>query len=602
MTTVSRQITLDDLNPRQRIGVLARGHLMLSAGPGSGKTAVLSVRAASLLNERPDAHLAAVTFTNDAAQQLRDKILAQIPGASRRVQAGTFHKLCIKQLKAAGIHPKLMSTHQATATLQRLFDEHSASLEGKEFEEVRFEIEALKSRMYEWTPSPDDPVHLIYAGYELALKNQKLFDFADLVRETVFGMRNGTVQPLDAAFLLVDEFQDSDDAQLAWVLEHAHRGAHVTIVGDDDQSIYGWRGARGYGAMRNFLEETRAEHIILDTSYRCATSIIATANQLIEHNNPDRVDKLLRSGRPDRGSIRVVRYRTDVAEAEAIVKAVKESDDAGTWGILARSNRHLDVVEAAFSRASEPCKRAGKTPFWEQHGPALFLEAIGSLADGTLRGVDHLLSACGTRSEVIDRIHKVCDSGSPGALFRFIAMPVGASKIPDIVRVKDLQRWYASWLRIAFKDDAILVAGNGVAAWINTNVPKKVIGHADLGICAGSLASRRGSLQERLRLLQQQIVNSSGSGPELLTLHASKGLEWDHVWMVRCEEGVLPNAESNLAEERRLAYVGITRARSDLTLSFTRGIKKHPLVRSKFIDEAGLSVDLVERDHDLAAA
>lgn len=572
------------LSSLQAQAVAADGHVLISACPGSGKTTTLAHRAARLLRDHPGHRIAAVTFTNEAATELRTRILREVPNASRRVLAGTFHRLAKDQLIAAGRTVRLASASHQGDLLRRAFA--TTDTEDLDYDSVVAYIERVKSCAQAPHPTPTEvPLHEIYVTYQRFLRQQGVMDFADLLLEAVAGMESGRVPPLRVGFMLVDEFQDTDSVQLSWVLAHAANGTQITVVGDDDQSIYGWRNALGYQGMQAFLSGTRGAHVRLDVTYRCGTQILASAAGVIARNS-ERVEKNLRSVSSVRGDIELVRAASREGEAGAIASAIAaDLADVSdrSWAVLARTNALLDPIEVALSGAGVPYRRVGGKSFWEHAGPSLFVDVLESLCARTMTGIDRVLAACGVGEGAIASLHAKNLSDAPGALDRFLRVK-GRGSADEKKVVGTLREAVGQWLEL-MNGPGVGLALYGLADWMGCHV-RDASRYRHLIACAKALARLQGGMAQRIALVRspQQHAHADAGVATLMTLHACKGREFDAVWIAGCEEGVLPHASSPEEEERRLFYVGMTRARSTLRMSYAC----EDAVGSVFLREAGL--------------
>ena len=585
------------LSPAQQRAVETPGHLLVTACPGSGKTHTLAHRAANLLRLQPRARLAAVTFTNEAAAELRSRIVRHADGAESRVVAGTFHRLAKVQLMKAGVNVRLASAAAQAGLLHRAFAQYDGEAEIAHDAAVAY-IERVKSRAEAPRPvASEAPLHEVYLAYETLLRRAGLMDFSDLLLNAVRGMADGSVEPLKVTFMLVDEFQDADALQISWVLAHAANGTHITTVGDDDQSIYQWRNALGYEGFERFTHSTHASHVSLDMTYRCGRDILAHAARLIAHNSA-RVPKELRSAAEHRGSIEVLVAANRGEEAQNIAYRIAQSragDGKPSWAVLARTNMFLNGVERAMTQFKVAHVRVGGRSFWEEDGAAMLLEVLRSLDARTITGIEHLLHACKVSEADIGQLMG-SDKRGGSSLERFARLK-GRGSGAGATLVRSLRAMVRDWLGLHDADAAARARGDeedagiagvvifAVADWLR-QVPALDAMSGDIAAAGASLARMRGSLAQRL----SYVTRSRDREPPpdavtLMTLHASKGREFDCVWIAGCEDGLTPYAGSPIEEERRLFYVGMTRARHSLILSVVKDS-----ARSPFLQEAGLDV------------
>ena len=353
---------LDGLNPQQREVAELRQHCVAIACPGAGKTKTIAAKAALLLAD-PAVIVGAVTFSKDAAVELRDRILAlACDGARKRLIAGTFHSLAFKQLGKRDI----ATDGDRMGLIARVIAE--LGLEWKP-EEVVPVIERIKTNFGRVEAGTADAQ--IYAAYQDALTRNGKIDFQDMLRLAVAGMEAGDIAPYPFTDLLVDEFQDTDPLQYRWVELHAKAGARVTVVGDDDQSIYGFRAALGFRGMESFAVSFNAQRVVLGSNYRCHDEILSAADRVIR-NNTDRIPKILRAERGPGGAVATKRSEDEYADAVAAVEALQPHLKAGrSCAILARTNRILDPIEAV-------CRSHG-VPYFRASGSSVLNRPQGAL-------------------------------------------------------------------------------------------------------------------------------------------------------------------------------------------------------------------------------
>lgn len=582
------------LSSAQQEAVDTPGNMAIFACPGSGKTHTLATKAAMLLDSRKDIRLCAVTFTNESVSELRERIHRYAPMAGKRLMVGTFHSLCLDQLKANGQRRiALLSPFEQSALVREAWRKAAPS---SKLEDVVREIEHGKSTLMPRVENVDsNPLEAAFQYYQERLERAGKLDFADIIRNVVLGMREREVSPLDIHVLLVDEFQDADEVQLEWVALHARDGVEVTVVGDDDQSLYGWRHALGYAGMMRFMQQCHARLIRLDTCYRCAPLILGHARSLIEFN-PDRQPKALLAAKDSHGEVIVRAFATDTDQSDAIYAQLKNPN--GTWAILGRTNVHLDAIDALLAANEVPYNRVGGKKFWDGKWPSTYLSVLRSLATGDRLGVDILVGQMGLNEATI-HVYKqhLPRRGKKNNLDSLLANPPPL----DNVHQGDaavLRAWFeklGSWIGQARGSRPNLVLVD-VAEHL-ARLLGGASAHTVLEICSTALSRINGSLAQRLHRLRmaQNETRPVNAAIQLMTLHTAKGLEFDNVWMINVEEETLPHKKGDLCEERRLAYVGMTRARERLVMSYrryrtTEGGEVLKLVPSRFIMEAGLEM------------
>lgn len=565
--------------------------MVIAACPGSGKTTVLKHRAQHLLETHPDERLAAVTYTREAAASLRERIVQQYPLAKKRMDAGTFHSLCISQLRMANRKFKTLETPHAMTIIRQAIGRCPHASPELKFEDYQKAINDWQCELDPVVPPAESSaLAFVYREYTKVKRSLGLLDFADMLRDALMGMQSGQVKPLNVKFMLVDEFQDTDGIQLAWCLEHAKHGTDITIVGDDDQSIYGFRGSLGYAGMEEFRESTGATMIMLDRTYRCTQEIFKPAARLINHNNA-RVAKSLQTNCTDTGEVIVRAFESREAEAQAVVDMISLSDDPSEWAVLARTNAQLESVESSIGQRF-PYHRKKGSSFWELKEPAMLIRLSKSIVGGDMVGVHDLLSQAGVSTSALNSMSESYSSEAPGSLSRFCNGRLPRMTGGDKSFVSMLQSQIGSWqpmLRSNRQSDVKLAIGgmaNCIAQYGRWRPNDVESVRKRLGQASSAIVSAKGPVSQRLHnLTRTKEDNEKAEGVALLTLHSSKGLEFDNVWIVGCEAGTLPSTreDTDIQEERRLAYVGMTRARVKLVMSYSLEGK-----HSQFLEEANL--------------
>jgi DNA helicase II / ATP-dependent DNA helicase PcrA len=654
-------LDLSMLNPAQRAAVThAEGPLLVLAGAGSGKTRVIVHRIAWLMQKgvRPDSILA-VTFTNKAAGEMRERVTALAGAAAVDVAVSTFHAFGLSLLKeeheAAGL-PRRFGLCDAGDQLalvkrcmrevkvdDRAFDAHRvlalvsrAKSEGKKRIRPR---EAGQGDDYDLVASE------VFPRYERALRAQRSVDFDDLIALPVamLSRDEGLRRRLARRYrhVLVDEYQDTNAAQLELLKLLAGERRDVCAVGDDDQAIYGWRGAE----VRNILRFERhfpgAREVRLEENYRSTGHILACANGVIARN-PGRKAKTLFTAAGPGEPVRVAALEGEEEEARFVAEEMARLRREGRpWkdiAVLYRLN--------AQSRPFEEALRAGSMPYGVHGGPAFFDRA-------EVRDLLAYLKVCAAPEDEVSlaRIVNVPARGiGDASLERLHAFAVRAGlplfeALGRAPEVPDLPRGAAERMaafvalverqRARFREGRVAEAARALVAEVDLHghargtVQSFEAGQRKVDAIDGVLRSlesfeARTARPSLAAWLQRLALDSraeedpeDGDGVALMTLHAAKGLEFPVVFLVGAEEDLLPCGEMkgearDLAEERRLAYVGITRARERLYLTRaaarTRRGKVVPRTPSRFLDDlpagAHEKVDLSAREspEDVAAA
>jgi len=568
---------LAGLSEQQLTAVTAKNHALVTACPGSGKTRVLSVKTIHIL-EDSNTTVAAVTFTKDSATELRARVLSMSNGdIESRIHTGTFHSLALQQLKEhkalSGF--RIMSPGEQFVVLRRAWMPYAETIT---LDDAIVAIDAIKAKMSPILNS-SDPGADVYKSYQAILASERRMDFADLLLRSVQLMQDGSLPPLPVTHMLVDEAQDMDEVQYQWICCHSNNNSAVTLVGDDDQSIYGWRHAMGYEGLMQFVHEHRATQITLATNYRSDKSILEYSGRLIAVNT-SRVEKKMRANSSEDGVVKVRHFSERMDEAEAAVESIDRNSNE-TWGILSRTNQRLDMVELALTEEQIPYARVGGKSFWEKPDPATFLGLLSAIDKDTFLGIANALAWAGITEDKLE-----IGKSEKNLLKRLKLID---NDLKQDIEFKAQRRTLASFIKLLPEWQAMLqkkragLVATGAAVWMSSfaGENKEVM----LARCAETVGKLSGTLTERIKLLLSKENKETDKIVTLMTIHSSKGLEFDHVWILGFENGVIPHRDGVLDEERRLAYVAMTRARHELTISYQFSGTTAP---SRFLDEAGL--------------
>lgn len=608
--------TAVSLNKQQQQAVLADGHLLCCAGPGSGKTRVLTEKVAHILTHTPAARIILATFSREAAHEMRTRIAIRLPKIKPgQVTVGTFNSLGLQQLKGIGTKIRVLSPIEIRHLVFSACNDVGQDLDVMLAEE---EIILCKT---DPTYAVANPEMLDLArAYQRRIRAQNGCDFTDMLLRTVDLMKKGTLAPMPAEWILCDEFQDVDRLQFEWLSAHVAGGAISCVVGDDDQSVYGFRRALGYEGMMNYASLTNAAIISLGVNYRSTDGILTSATRLIAANS-NRVPKEQTAARGIGPAPTVVVARDAGAQIDQLIqrldllctipapsplqggKPYRFGVLPGQVAILTRTNDHLRAVEKAFVEARIPYVRSGRN-FWQDKAVQAMIALLGSFHSKDSVGLEIALHWAGVPVEVCRQLTEL----GGGSLNGLLKSPSEVGRLPGGPVVENLFQNAASWVtkHASGRPQAAIY---GVAGWMTAVlmgtcgvpigdqdpdeqfIPKKRPAAVDcLELARDILADRfTGSLAQRLRLTQQDNRREDLPRIVLATFHASKGLEFDHVFLLDVVEGIVPSKESTsaeaLAEERRIFYVAMTRAADSLTI-FTRPKEKI----SRFIHEAGLYV------------
>ena len=624
---------LEGLNEPQLAAVtMPPQHALILAGAGSGKTRVLTTRIAWLIatGQASPLQILAVTFTNKAAKEMLARLSAMLPISLRGMWIGTFHGLANRMLRAhhraANLPPlfQILDAQDQLAAVKRLLKNLNVDDEKFPPRELCWFINAQKeaglrpAAVEAWDDWTQKRVAL-YAAYEEQCQKEGVVDFAELLLRSYELLERN--EPLRRHYqerfrhILVDEFQDANRLQYRWLKLLAGGGAALFCVGDDDQSIYAFRGAE-VGNMRDFEREFEVKNLIrLEQNYRSHGNILEAANAIIK-NNPSRLGKNLWTAAGAGEPIRVFEAWSDADEARFIVEEIQALSADGfarrEIALLYRSNAQSRALEHALFSAGVPYRVYGGLRFFERaeikHALA-YLRLIANADDDTAftRVVNFPPRGIGART-----LEQLADTAQAKGLSLFAAIPqvagaagaklaafarliaglreAAALPLPELVdHVLELSGLRAHYQnekegqeRLANLDELINAAAAFVAEEGAANGDGELA--ADLTAFLAHAALEAGDYQ----------ADESLDAVQLMTVHAAKGLEFDVVFICGLEEGLFPHENSliddkGLEEERRLMYVAVTRARKRLYLTHAQMRQLHGQTRynlpSRFIDE-----------------
>lgn len=592
------------INPHQKAAVNVAGHAVVSACPGSGKTTVLVERVVRLLGAS-DASVAVVTFTKDAAREIQARLRKRLgERLAQRAICGTFHGLSLALLRRHEPISPIAEAQQIAMVVQAI---RKAGVTDMNVDQALDYIVSQKSTYPANPPVTNCDYGLVYREYQVLCHRNGVMDFADLINTSTERIESCLIDPLPVGFMLVDEFQDTDQCQLAWVMAHKNRGCEVLVVGDDDQSIYGWRNAMGYSGMSAFARQSNATMLTLPINYRCCPEILNAAKQLIEHNS-SRITKAIEAARTEAGSIHALEFVSQSNEARACVDYIATTGP-GDWAVLARTKSLLGAVERELNVRSIDCHRIGGSSFWEKPLPETMLNLLQALQYGQALGVLSVLQWAGFLSDSNAR-HPSANQSADAYVEQLLVDHPGSDGNSE--GIKAFAEAWEGW-RETLSSGLVDVTIGAVGMWMKGRVgarvddtEKALVRTNIIRDSVTALKRIQGTLPQRLNTVRMSGQERKGSDcVRLMTLHASKGLEFDRVWMIGCNDSILPHSRSvletgknsteGMAEERRLCYVGMTRARNELFLSCS-GMDRldqkasNSLQPSPFIAEAGLSL------------
>ncbi|WP_259157476.1 MULTISPECIES: DNA helicase II [unclassified Xanthomonas] len=620
---------LDHLNPAQREAVSAPpGHYLVLAGAGSGKTRVLIHRIAWLNEVQgvPNHGIFAVTFTNKAAGEMRHRTDLQLRNGSRGMWIGTFH----------GLAHRLLRLHWQDARLPEGFQVMDSDdqlrlvkrvVQALELDESKYPPKQMSWWINEQKDEGRRPQHIqpepnddwtevrrqVYAAYQERCDRSGLLDFAELLLRAHELLRDtpALLAHYRARFreILVDEFQDTNAIQYAFVRVLAGETGHVFVVGDDDQAIYGWRGAKVENVQKFLKDFPGAQTVRLEQNYRSSANILGAANAVIAHN-PDRIGKQLWTDSGDGDPIDLYAAYNEVDEARyAVERARQWVRDGGSYGevaVLYRSNAQSRALEEALISEQLPYRVYGGMRFFERaeiKDALAYLRLLTNRSDDAAfeRAVNTPTRGIGDRT--LDEVRRLARAN---ALSLWEAAMLATQENGLAARARNALATFLSLvgqlhaetgeMELAERIDHVLMRSGLREHWAKESRggldSESRTENLDELVSVASRFTRpddedsQGMTELVAFLAYASLEAGEGQaqageeGVQLMTLHSAKGLEFPIVFLVGLEDGLFPSARSleesgRLEEERRLAYVGITRARQKLVLCYAESRRIH---------------------------
>jgi ATP-dependent DNA helicase Rep len=640
---------MSSLNPRQQEAVFyTDGPLLVLAGAGSGKTSVITRKIAWLIAEKgvPSGRIAAVTFTNKAAREMKERVQSLTErGTTRGLIVSTFHNLGLRILKqelaASGLRRgfSILDQTDSKEILKEI-------LRQGESEKDLAAVDAVQKRISDWKNElilPEEAVShadsddalraaMAYQGYNRMLRACNAVDFDDLILMPAQLFRE---QPRilekwrhRIQYLLVDEYQDTNGAQYELVRMLTHPEGRFTVVGDDDQSIYAWRGARPENLAKLQEDWPDLKVVKLEQNYRSTGRILKAANTVIA-NNPHVFEKSLWSDYGYGEAIRIAALRDEDGETDWIAgdifhRRLQRGLHWKDFAVLYRGNFQSRILEMKLQALQIPYKVSGGTGFFsraEIKDLMCYLRLLVNPDDDNafLRvintprreiGPATLEKLAGWAAQRDQGLYHVCDDFALGEVM--------AGKAADKLRA--FKTWLDEKRRACFGHNSLqavneLITEMDYESWVMQNASSPRIGEKRMENVWQLVRNIQRMLEKQeddeegasdleavisklvlMDMLEQQDEEDDSDRVQLMTLHASKGLEFPHVYMMGVEEELLPHRtsieEDNIVEERRLMYVGITRARESLAITQALTRKQYgekvDTLASRFLEELPL--------------
>ncbi|HEY7607729.1 MAG TPA: UvrD-helicase domain-containing protein [Alphaproteobacteria bacterium] len=626
---------LNALNPRQREAVEALdGPVLVLAGAGTGKTRVLTTRLAHLIATRRAQpwQILAVTFTNKAAREMQERVADLIGPMAEGVQLGTFHSIAARILRRhaerVGLKPNftILDQDDQVRLLKQI-------LEAADIDTQKWPARVLQAIIDRWKDKglrPDQAAEgraadkegfadgrapALYAAYQRRLAELNATDFGDLLLHnlTLFTQHADVLEEYHRRirYLLVDEYQDTNLAQYLWLRLLAQARKNICCVGDDDQSIYGWRGAEVGNILKFERDFPGAKVIRLEQNYRSTPPILAAASHLIAHNK-GRLGKTLWTEAGGGEPIQVRGVWDGESEARMVCDQIEalqaRKHKLDEIAILVRAGFQTREFEERFLTTGLPYRVIGGPRFYERQeirDAVAYLRLVHQADDDLAfeRIVNKPKRGLGEAS--LQALHKIARAKRLSLSAAAQAAAEGSELKPAAKKalgefVKSLARWrgLATSVNHVELAETILDESGYVAMWQNDKSPEAPGRLENMKELIRALAEfdNLGGFLEHISLVMENAEEAGADRVSLMTLHSAKGLEFATVFLPGWEEGVFPHqraldesGKAGLEEERRLAYVGLTRAKERVIISFAANRRIHnqwqSSIPSRFVDE-----------------
>jgi len=637
---------LADLNDGQRQAVDALdGPVLVLAGAGTGKTRVLTTRLGHILFSRKawPSQILAVTFTNKAAREMKDRITDLVGEAVEGLWLGTFHsigsRIVRRHAELVGLTNgfTILDTDDQLRLLKQLLEANNIDPKALPPRVVAGMIDRWKNQGLTPDKVPPsaksgeakDRAVELYAAYQERLKVLNAVDFGDLLLHclSIFQADPEVLKQYQTRFryILVDEYQDSNVVQYIWLRLLAQGHRNICCVGDDDQSIYGWRGAEVGNILRFEKDFPGAKVIRLERNYRSTPHILGAASGII-HNNQSRLGKTLWTDRNDGEPITVRGLWDGMEEARAVSEEIEALQRAGErlseMAILVRAGFQTRLFEDRFLAIGLPYRVVGGVRFYERReirDAMAYLRLIAQPDDDL--ALERIINVPkrGLGDATMQRLH-IAARAANCSLYRAAEALIETDELRPQARtaltriVKDFQRWRGLLGAVPHTEltQTILDESGYAAMWQADRAPDSPGRVENLGelVRAMEAFDNLAGFLEHISLVMDTDTMAEDDKVSLMTLHAAKGLEFDTVFLPGWEEGLFPhqraleeNGIEGLEEERRLAYVGLTRARSRCQITFAASRQvfgqwqsSHP---SRFVEELPSEHVVMQSDQGL---
>ncbi|MEY8205380.1 MAG: DNA helicase Rep [Bermanella sp.] len=624
-------MSVNRLNPRQKEAVLhIDGPLLVLAGAGSGKTSVITTKIAYLIQDCgiPGRNITALTFTNKAAKEMKERVAKLVQGkAARGLTVSTFHNLGLniirKECQHLGLRAgfSIFDDSDSKGLLKDIMHREHGADDSDMVDIVQQQIGALKNDLIEppeairLAQSPQEiMVATSYSAYQRSLKAYNAVDFDDLICiPALLFKSNQEVRnrwQKQTRYLLVDEYQDTNTSQYELVKILVGEHAKFTVVGDDDQSIYAWRGAKPENLNLLQTDFPTIRVIKLEQNYRSTGLILNAANKVIA-NNEHVFEKTLWSDKGYGDPIRLVRCKSEDNECERVATEIIEhrlrhQSGYRDYAILFRSNHQARLMEMKLQFYQVPYKLSGSQSFFAKSEIKDIMGYLKLIVNPTDDAAFLRVINIPRRQIGPSTLEKVTEYAAKRQISLLTAISeVGLEQTlapPAMDKLSRFGKWLNTTTRRCYAEDPVQVLKEMVhdldyEAWLHqtSNTPNQaearmknvwfLIDNIERMLDKAEENGDEMNIEDAVSklilrdMLEQQEQEDELDQVQLMTLHASKGLEFPYVWIMGLEEEILPHRNSiesgDVAEERRLMYVGITRAKLNLTLTLTAKRKQY---------------------------
>lgn len=590
-------------------------HTTVLSCPGSGKTKIVETKVVHLLNENPDSFVCCTTFTKEGAGEIQSRVLSALSPDIRKVASSrgnsrllvaTFHSICYHTLaRYLGHSPKVARPGEIQFAFRQAAHKIGMTPKSEAFEDYKSLADSIPTMADDSKSNITQEQWDFFSAYKQNLHASGKVDFNDILVKTVQLHKTGELPPTPFTHIVTDESQDNDILMEQWVHLHAKNGSIITMLLDDDQSLYGFRNALGVKACLNLENRFGAYRITNAINYRSHSEILDLAAKLISENKV-RVPKDLQAHRGKGGKVEVHHIYDQNCTSQLLENLLKERP--GDWFILCRTNADIEQLAPLLFAADIPFKGPDPSSLFEVETVQTYMELLRSLATKSGLGVEIALVMIGFESKQLEEIH------AANHIEQLAKADFSTLKIPKTITGKDAEKladFYSkldAWKRSIIEGRPARVIRQS-SAYIGGYETSKT-DCPPIQSAAKVLAKLTGSILQRLNAIKQMIENgkkekqgNTDGKVVLMTAHASKGLQRPSVLIWNCRQGTYPSLPedkpNDIEEERRIFYVAMTRAENDLHLVYQQGSRTGSGMThynpSRFLIEMGFEFDVPQQ-------